>query len=387
MRRVGIMSMQRIRNYGSSLQAYALKRTIESFGAEVSFLDFEPGPALVGSDAPGSPVARTLAKMRQYAGVDARFVDRLRFFDHKRGYSSRYLPMLGIGDDPGPGAALDVQVIGSDEVFNCFQGNANVGYSPDLFGRSRRAPRLVSYAASFGNTTLARIDDAGLRPEIAADLEGFDALSVRDRNSAEIVRALCGIEPYIHVDPVLVHDWSTDCRVPAGRMSDDPYVIVYGYPGRFDAAENAAIERFAAQASARVVCIGGVQASGDRFVDCSPLEVFAWFRGADAVVTDTFHGTIFAMVAETPFATIVRTTRGAGYGNEEKLSFLLKTFGVTDRRVTDPHALGSVVGRPYDIDGVREAIQRERLRSVSYLSEQVATGDVRPDSQSGEERR
>lgn len=40
MRKVGIMSMQRIANYGSFLQAYALKQLIEEVGCNVEFVDY-----------------------------------------------------------------------------------------------------------------------------------------------------------------------------------------------------------------------------------------------------------------------------------------------------------------------------------------------------------
>jgi len=39
--KVGILSMQRICNYGSFMQSYALKRIIESLGHEVQFVDYE----------------------------------------------------------------------------------------------------------------------------------------------------------------------------------------------------------------------------------------------------------------------------------------------------------------------------------------------------------
>ena len=38
---VGILSMQRVINYGSFLQAYALKRELEKMGNEVRFVDIE----------------------------------------------------------------------------------------------------------------------------------------------------------------------------------------------------------------------------------------------------------------------------------------------------------------------------------------------------------
>ena len=40
MKKIGIMSMQRINNYGSFLQAYGLKRTINNLGYDVVFVDF-----------------------------------------------------------------------------------------------------------------------------------------------------------------------------------------------------------------------------------------------------------------------------------------------------------------------------------------------------------
>ena len=39
--KIGIMSMQRIKNYGSYLQAYGLKRLLEDMGAEVEFVDYK----------------------------------------------------------------------------------------------------------------------------------------------------------------------------------------------------------------------------------------------------------------------------------------------------------------------------------------------------------
>ena len=39
---VGILSMQRVKNWGSFLQVFALKKTIENLGHDCSFLDIKP---------------------------------------------------------------------------------------------------------------------------------------------------------------------------------------------------------------------------------------------------------------------------------------------------------------------------------------------------------
>lgn len=51
MRKVGIMSMQRIANYGSFLQAYALKQLIEELGCKVEFVDYHVGAPVIMENA------------------------------------------------------------------------------------------------------------------------------------------------------------------------------------------------------------------------------------------------------------------------------------------------------------------------------------------------
>ena len=69
------------------------------------------------------------------------------------------MPLLGITDEMNYNPTVDCLVIGSDEVFNCIQKNSNVGYSPELFGKNNHAKKLITYAASFGNTTLEKLEN------------------------------------------------------------------------------------------------------------------------------------------------------------------------------------------------------------------------------------
>jgi hypothetical protein len=374
------MSMQRIHNYGSSLQAFGLGRMIEALGddTQVSFVDYEPGPVLVreeGSDAAPastSPLRRALAKVMEYNQVDAKLSDKLRFFNHKRTYGKRYFPMIGITAEPNRNLDVDLQVIGSDEVFNCVQANSNVGYSRDLFGHASPARRLISYAGSFGNTTFEKIETYGIARELAEDFARFDAVSVRDRNSAHIVERLTGRPPLVHVDPVLAFDFMRlEPAVPSQRMHDGKYLVVYGYSGRLDHAENEVLRSYARDIGATILCFGGVQECCDRFVDCNPFELLAYFRDAEAVVTDTFHGTIFSIINDKPFGTIVRPSVGHHYGNEEKIGFLLETFGLESQKVTDMNGIADVLDHRVDHAAVHAVLTRERERTREYLSNTI----------------
>ena len=53
--------MQRINNYGSLLQSYALRSMLESLGHEVGFLDIETGDTTHAGEAPSDSPTRHLS--------------------------------------------------------------------------------------------------------------------------------------------------------------------------------------------------------------------------------------------------------------------------------------------------------------------------------------
>ena len=206
---------------GSSLQGYGLRRLIEGLAttSPVSFVDYRPGPVLVKDPAAADRLqgrSGDLEGARSTTRSTPGSLDRLRFLNHKRAYGARYFPLLGISPSPNLDLDLDVQVIGSDEVFNCVQSNTNVGYSRDLFGHGSPANKVISYAGSFGNTTLDKIDSSGIRADLERDFARFSAISVRDRRELRAHRRTAHrTAAEVHVDPVLAYDFMTlESRIP-----------------------------------------------------------------------------------------------------------------------------------------------------------------------------
>ncbi|MCD9029522.1 polysaccharide pyruvyl transferase family protein [Luteimonas sp. BDR2-5] len=365
--------MHRILNYGSFLQGYGLKQVLRSLDpdARIGFLDYRPGPPLVESkEGNVRGFARVAKKLSEYSKVDAKVLDKIRFFNHKRTYARRYFPMLGLTPEPNYDRRIDLQIIGSDEVFNCVQANANVGYSRDLFGHASPARKLISYAGSFGNTTIEKIRKYGLEAELAADFARFDDISVRDENSRGIVRELIGVDPALNVDPVLAYDFMRDCHdIPKEMLIEKPYLIVYAYPGRISEKESAHIRRYARENGLLVVCLGGIQSCCDIFIDCSPFEVLALFRDAAGIITDTFHGSIFSIINEKIFITLIRKSHGDGYGNEEKLGYLLDYLKLTGQGTFDlsHDAIEQRLAGSIDYGETRRILGEARSFARSYL--------------------
>lgn len=372
MKKVGIMSMQRIANYGSFLQAYALKQLLSEQGCEVEFVDYHvEEPVIKDSADSGNKYVRKLKKGMETLQYKAPLFHKLAFIQHKRNFADKYMHLLGISEKMNFTPELDCLVIGSDEVFNCIQKNTNVGFSLELFGKNNRAKKVITYAASFGNTTLEKLERFHKTEEIAERLNKFDAISVRDSNSGKIVRKLTGKEPLYHLDPVLTYDYMNCCdKIPQIDVQEK-YLILYAYSGRISHEEAGWIKRYAEKKGLKVYAIGGIQECADCFLDCSPFEVLGYFKNAQEVITDTFHGTIFSIITHRPFAALVRKSVGNSYGNEEKLTDLLERLGLTERMTTCIEDVKGINETAIDYLKVDNILKLQRKNAKEYFQQNL----------------
>ena len=365
--KIGILSMQRIQNYGSFLQAYGLKRILEDLGYEVQFVDYHPGSTLIPADG-GTGLSRKLSKVTDVLKQGGPLKEKMRFIKYKKNYAANYYPYLGISDEKNYSPEVDILIIGSDEVFNCVQNNTNVGFSPELFGQGNKAKILISYAASFGNTTIEKLTQYGVKDNVAGWLRDFDAISVRDKNSGKIVKTLTGTEPVYNLDPVLMYDFIGKCKEIPASVPDKDYMLLYGYSGRFSKEECKEIRKFADSKGLRIFCIGGVQDCCDKFIDVDPFSVIAYFQNAECVVTDTFHGTIMSVITHRQFAAVVRDS---GYGNSQKMTDLLERLYLEGRMLYSIEELPLLIGTKIDYTATDQVIKKERVHTQSYLERWV----------------
>lgn len=374
--KVGIISMQRVCNKGSFLQAYGLKKMIESLGHEVIFVDYKVG----------KPVMRTFSEKKTYYILKIRnmFIDiflkckSLRVILPKElknivieraQYKSFIAEHLGVTDIRKYRSVVDALVIGSDEVFNCTQINPEVGFSPEIFGADNQAKKVISYAASFGNTTYEKLKYYGNVEELKKYFSAFEAISVRDRNSLAVVEKLMGEKPEVNLDPVLMYDYMPTIKDQQIRKD---YIVVYAYRSRITPEEAEEIKAFARRENKRLISVSGEMDFCDEHISLNPFENLNLFRHADYVITDTFHGTIFSIINRKRFVTLIRESKGNSYGNQEKLQDLLNRLGLQNRSYSNgKDNLADRISAGINYDAVFEIINTERKHTMNYLSENL----------------
>ena len=372
--KVGIMSMQRVVNYGSFLQAYSLKHNLEALGAEVCFVDYDVEKPIVKAENKsvvsklnlGKIVDKLLPPYQLPKSTMDEFWRQMGKYD--KIYNEVMLPMLGISEEKVYRPELDMLVIGSDEVFNCLQTTEMVGYSKELFGYNNNSKRLISYAASFGNTNEEGLKKYKIYDEVKEMINKFDALSARDANTYSLLDKMYENKVIKNVDPVFLYDFEkeTEIEVP---ISD--YIVVYAYSCRIGKAEAREIKRFAKKYNKKIVCLCNPQRYLDGYLPLNPFEVLAYVKKADYVVTDTFHGTVFSIKNNKKFATFLRSGHETVYGNNEKLYDLLDTFNLLDRSVNKLSDLENILLSEPDYNKVNTIIDSEVKKGKAYLKEQI----------------
>lgn len=368
--------MQRVCNNGSFLQAYGLKKMIESLGHEVVFVDYHVGRSLTASSK--DRIRHGILLIRNW------FIDlftnakclrvllpkEMKNIARKRDeYRHEILPIMGITDKKYYNTKVDTLVIGSDEVFNCTQINPEVGFSPEIFGANANANKVLSYAASFGNTTVQKLVDFGKVDELKGYFNKFFAISVRDRNSVEVVKALTGKEPEQNLDPVLMYDFMPKVEK---KCTKKDFIIVYAYRARITDEEAKEIVEFAHSQGKKLISVSGEMDFCDEHFHGNPFEGLDLYRNADYVITDTFHGTIFSVINRKKFVTLIRKSKGSSYGNQEKLQDLLNRLGLESRSFSHgDEILSDKLLAEIDYDKVFEVIDKERKHTMEYLREQL----------------
>lgn len=355
--RIAILSMQRVVNFGSVLQAWSLRQMVQEVtGASVDFLDIEDSPVLQSREetlaaadyhSPACYSPHVLQKAKR------RIITMLSGYNKKliRRFMQEKLKL----DSDSSCRTYDYVIIGSDEVFN-----HNGGIRLQLHGEVKQASKVISYAASCGSAKAEYVLPEDVQT-IRSAMKRFSAISVRDTGTAAYARYFYDGQICKHMDPVLMG--SLHART-ARKVWLKKYLLVYAYGQRIRTAEEIeAIRAFAKKKKLIIVAIGGSQFWCDLYVPVTPMRMLDWFAHADYVVTDTFHGVIFSVINQKKFVAIVRPS------NENKLTCLLTDLSLTERRLAQPEMLDSVLDMPVEYDAVNAILARERVKARAYLKE------------------
>ncbi len=321
--RIGVLTLHSNYNYGAALQSYALYTFLTSLGHEVEILNYRPRylastfPKL--SLNPLHPLNVIRYNFTRYPHYVKKYIKFSRF-ERKVKLTKKAITaneLHAVAND------FDVIVFGSDQIWcNLFNQKESLWYG-DLGGE--RTVKL-SYAASAGDANFSGEELNTIVPL----LNKFRAISVREEKLYNILRSrvdsrvpmTCTIDPSLMVNPKLWEKWYAPIR-------NDRYLVVRMariYPDIYKIAEG-----LARQLNCNIINVDLRESSFKSGYDTkayTPEEFVSIIKNAECVLTNSFHGTAFSVITETPFYTIMM-----GDQQDERSKNFLQSLGLADRMI------------------------------------------------------
>ena len=355
---IGILTYYGVHNHGALLQANALKTVLENMGHKVSFLSFERSYEYISEEQTKKykiglssiPFYFNYAKEKGLGNITYNLKKRNTlntFRKNSFNIGPRYNEFSG-----------DLVLIGSDEVFSL-----EIGYNEMMYGHQLNSKRIASYAGSFGPTTIEDIENKGKASLISTGLEKFSAIGVRDKNSQTIVEQLSHKKAELVCDPVILYGYPEEQFLY--KPNDKDYILVYAYDNRMnDPKEVSAIKAYAEKSGCKLYSVGFYHKWCDKNINASPIELLGWIRNAKFVLTDTFHGSVYSIICNTPMVVKLR-------GNANKIKFLLEEYGLSGRIISDFGEIEKVAEEKIDFSAVSSTVSEKREASLRFLTDCV----------------
>lgn len=339
--KIGIVTVYHSYNCGSFLQAYAMQQTLKEFGCCPQFLK---------------------NKRTRQSGLGYRLVQAVKYTCTGKPKRARHLLKVyqnfhraqkRLSVVPSY-KGIDIAVYGSDTIWNIdqkpFFKNWKRYYGADFEGRK------ISYAASVGSAEYA---DLMQHEDICRAVTSFDSIAVRDRATYSFVRGCCGQERQVDyvVDPTMLQPRQMYEGL-SPEIGISGYILFY-----FFAAIPESIKRqvrdFANKTGRKIVAFGENCGWADVYISNDPFLMLSYYKNADYVVTDTFHGNVFSLIFNKQFVSLGK--------EKQKVFDLLERFSLTDRLVEKDDDIVALLDKKVNYEEVNKALDLLRTQSKQYL--------------------
>lgn len=350
--RVGILTFHDIYNPGAFLQTMGTMTLLRSMGHD---------PVIIDYTAPSHRfnLPRILLhswKIWFRPRVIFELAGRSRAFKKAQGTLLPMTPFLETHGDVST-QKFDAVLIGADVVWDYVQ--AHLGKDPVYFGAHLNAAKKISFAASCGNVS----SDQTPPPYVVDGLGSLSAISVRDVNTQQVVKKYARRDSVIICDPAFHLD-SAEWAVPPARK--DRYILVYAMPQFVSDELISQAKDYARRNGLKTVAVCYRQKWTDENHICiGPMEWLGYIQNAAAVVTNTFHGTVFSVKAGVPFVSSLNDAIRL------KAATMIDKLGIQGRFLSSERTVGEILDEPWDVEQVHQCIELWRNEARDFLRQSL----------------
>ena len=308
--KIGIITIHKSEvNYGACLQCYALWRYVTAMGHDCEVIDLLR-PSHIGykfkfRQSSIKPlfillklrITRLLAMLKD---KQIRLRERrYREFNNQVKYSPTFRSAKELSDNP---PLYDIYVSGSDQIWN---PNMTFEHEPYMLSFAPAGKKRIAYASSFGVQQLPE----AVKETYRTYLSSYEHISTREQSGSHLVKEITGREVPVVLDPVFLlsaDEWTAvACE---DSTIDGDYLLVYSLRDNprllslaMGQAKRMGCKVVLVNADYNVCTTSGVL----QLRNVGPRQWLGLIRHTRLFITDSFHGTAFAIIFGTRFLTCV----------------------------------------------------------------------------------
>lgn len=348
--KLGVVTFTFGDNYGQRLQNYAVQKLLQEKGAVVRTLRQQMPHQSMKHKAKVAVLDLMhgiwLAKKRRHRAFEQFDAKYIAYED------DCFLPDL----IPEKLNSYDAFVAGSDQIWSPYVPDADGSMFLTFAGE---VPK-ISLSASMATQSLP-LEKRSLYSE---RLSRFDHISVRESNAADIIKDLIGEDVPVLIDPTLMFDakfWGRLASAPAAKPPER-YALKY-----FLGVDSERVSRFESLCKKEDLPV--IDLCGDnRFFSEGPSEFLHLVQHSSIVATDSYHGSIFAILFDKPLLIFDRA--GTEFNMTDRFDTLAAKLGLGDWR---NHNWGAVQSGMLKTLEVSERLFAERAKFDAYLDDALMT--------------
>lgn len=339
--KIGIITINSAYNYGCVFQAWALQRYLEKIGHDAEIINYRPKaidkvyrlfvPKKRFRMRPLNWAYNRIRKVR-FTRANQPRIKKAEKFEHfisdvMKTTEEVYYTFEDLCEKEA-GAAYDALITGSDQVWNSV---ITVGYKLAYFLDFEKTgkPKLA-YASSIGRANLSNAE----KDFLSYFLSPYTAIAVRERSARDLLQSVLDRPVELVLDPTLLLERSDYDAMKVASRFKQPYILVHAI------GKDKRLLKIAAEVSTRT----GLPIVQNRmaqqfenelgnFADAGPQEFLGLIEGAEMVITNSFHATVFSIIYGRNFITIPHRT------TPERMANLLEEFGLSEHLIGEVEAL------------------------------------------------
>lgn len=381
-------------NYGGMLQAYALYQTVKKLGfhpIEINYAAYDNSSKrqfiIMNLKKLCNPFKfyKTRRKSIKYKKLKDKYVEYIKKrygkdimqenFERFRRDNFFSTPQYNRYSIKELQDVFVCAIVGGDQVWNPLYNTEN------FFLKNIKAKHKISYSASIGKDVLSKKEARRL----VKGAQQLDRISVRETQAYSFFMQN-GVECKVVADPVCLlskEEWMKLAQLP---HISAPYVFAY-LLGE-DEERRKQVRKYADKNEKEVVMISHVfqrlNAYDERYADItlpgiSPFEFLGLIVGADCIITDSFHGTLFSIIFEKQFYCFDRDNRKKQLSTNSRIVSIVELLGLENRYIMLDKLADMRGDIEIDYSDCREKMHIFRNESLKYLSTELAFAETKDE--------